>query len=319
MSSQVLEVEELQVDLRPGANSPPTQVVRGVSFELSAGKRLGLVGESGCGKTTTLMAIAGLLAPTASVAGEVQVCGTHQFTPARGAPPALRNREVGIIFQASMNALNPVRRIGHQLREALREGVRSDRAEAQRRCDELLERVGLSKDVARSYPHQLSGGMRQRVCIAMALAGEPRLLLADEPTTALDTVVQARIVELLDELCADLKLSVVIVSHDLRLAADFCDSIAVMYAGSIIEYGTSAQLVSNPQHPYTRLLFAATPTIESTADEIKSIPGAPPDLTKEIVGCPFRSRCPDASEVCGTPPPRVPNATGFAACHYASR
>jgi peptide/nickel transport system ATP-binding protein len=313
----VLEVSDLEVDLRPAHSPDASRIVRGVSFSLQAGQRLGLVGESGCGKTTTLMAVAGLLAPTATVCGSVRVCGQEQFDTVATLPTALRRREIGVVFQGSMNALNPVRRVGRQLREALPAEVRADRSRALRRCAELLERVGLAPAVARSYPHELSGGMRQRVCIAIALAGEPRLLLADEPTTALDTVVQARIVELLDELCTDLELSVLIVSHDLRLAADFCDVIAVMYAGRVVELRGADELVAAPRHPYTRKLFAATPTIDSTKDEIASIGGAPPDLRKPIEGCPFYERRPDRADVCHTDPPIVATPTGFAACHFA--
>jgi oligopeptide/dipeptide ABC transporter ATP-binding protein len=313
----VLEVEGLEVDLRPGLKADPTHVVRGVSFALESGRRLGLVGESGCGKTTTLMAVAGLLAPTATVGGRVRICGAEQFETSKDTLTALRRRDIGFVFQGSMNALNPVRRIGRQLREALRDEVRDDRAFADQRCAELLERVGLPAKVARQYPHELSGGMRQRVCIAIALAGEPKLLLADEPTTALDTVVQARIVELLDQLCAELELSVVIVSHDLRLASEFCDVIAVMYAGVIVECRSAAELIAAPRHPYTRMLFAATPTITSNKAEIVSIPGAPPDLRRAIEGCPFAARCPDRAAICSTPPPPVTTETGFAACHFA--
>jgi oligopeptide/dipeptide ABC transporter ATP-binding protein len=312
----VLEVEDLHVSLRSRAAMPPTRIVRGVSFELPAGGRMGLVGESGCGKTTTLMAISGLLAPTGTVTGKVRICGEEQFTSQSTLSGALRRRDVGVVLQGSMNALNPVRRVAHQIREALRKDVRRDRDLSDRRCAELLERVGLSPGVGRSYPHELSGGMRQRVCIAIALAAEPRLLLADEPTTALDTVVQARIIELLDELCTDLSLSAVIVSHDLRLATDFCDTIAVMYAGRIVEYDSSAHLAAAARHPYTRLLFAATPTVTSTKDEIVSIPGAPPDLRKPIRGCPFYPRCPEHIDTCSTEsPPAIPSENGYATCH----
>ena len=310
----ILEVEHLSVGLRTGDSEELTRVVRDVSFEVEAGCRLGLVGESGCGKTTTLMAAAGLLVPTASVSGQVRVCGHDQFDAA--GPMALKRRDIGFVFQGSMNALNPVRRAGRQIREALPSDVRSDRQASDRRCLELLDRVGLSAQVAKSYPHQLSGGMRQRVCIAIALAGEPKLLLADEPTTALDTVVQARIVELLDELCRDLSLSVVIVSHDLRFAADFCDSIAIMYAGRIVEQGAAMRLAAAPQHPYTRLLFAATPTIESTKDEVASIPGAPPNLFKPIKGCAFYDRCPRRADICRERPKMIKTKTGAAACHF---
>jgi peptide/nickel transport system ATP-binding protein len=312
----VLEVNDLRVDLSPGAGAPPAHIVRGVSFDVESGHRLGLVGESGCGKTTTLMAVSGLLSATATVAGQVRIEGRQQYASQETVGGGLRHRDVGVVLQGSMNALNPVRRVGHQIREALREEVRDDRNLSERRCAELLERVGLSPKIARSYPHELSGGMRQRVCIAIALAGEPHLLLADEPTTALDTVVQARIIELLDQLCGELELAAVIVSHDLRLASDFCDAIAVMYAGRIVEYGTAAELAASPRHPYTRLLFAATPTLESTKDQIESIPGAPPDLRKAIEGCPFYQRCPDHADVCKNGPlPLVATASGFAECY----
>jgi peptide/nickel transport system ATP-binding protein len=316
----MLEVENLRVSLTPAPGAQPTSIVRGVSFSVPAGGRLGLVGESGCGKTTTLMAVSGLLSSSAVVGGHVRVCGQEQLDSPKSFSGALRRRDVGVVLQGSMNALNPVRRVAHQIKEALRPEVRTDRQRSDDRCSELLDRVGLPSKVSRSYPHELSGGMRQRVCIAIALAGEPRLLLADEPTTALDTVVQARIIELLDQLCMELHLALVVVSHDLRLASDFCDTIAVMYAGRIVEYGPSAKLSASPRHPYTQLLFVATPTVKSRKEDIKSIPGAPPDMRLKIDGCPFYDRCPERERVCRmTPPPAVVADDELVACHLRSR
>ncbi|MBS1868112.1 MAG: ABC transporter ATP-binding protein [Actinobacteria bacterium] len=314
----VLEVERLNVEVAVAHDGPPTRIVRDASFSLAPGQRLGLIGESGCGKTTTLLAIAGLLSASATVGGRVSIAGVDQFSGiAGGRIPALARRDVGVVFQGTMNALNPVQRIGAQLREGLRAEVRADAQLARARVDDLLERVGLSPTLARAYPHELSGGMRQRACIAIALAGEPRLLLADEPTTALDTLVEQRIVALLDELCRELQLAVVLVSHDLGLAAHFCDEIAVMYGGRIVERGAAAEVTGAPHHPYTALLLAATPTMTSTKGQIVSIPGAPPDLRDLGSGCAFAPRCPRAADVCAARPELRELDAVQVACHRA--
>ena len=317
MNGKLLEVEDLHVwfDL---PQHRELHAVQGVSFGVDRGERLGLVGESGCGKTTTILALMGLLPPTASVAGRVLLDGEDVLARGERTVAPHRWRDVAMVFQGAMNAFNPVRRIGDQLVEPmeLHEVAEGRRAEA--RAAELLERVGISKTRFRNYPHEFSGGMRQRAAIAMALACNPKLLLADEPTTALDVMVQAQILELLITLANDLGLALILVTHDLPVVAQTCTAAAVMYAGEIVETGPMDALYHAPRHPYTRLLFAATPDLESR-DVVVSIPGTPPRLDHEVEGCPFRPRCDIAFGRCVTERPVLypVGDSQEAACHAA--
>jgi oligopeptide/dipeptide ABC transporter ATP-binding protein len=313
--NRLLEVEELHVwfDLPDGGE---LHAVRGVSFGVDRGERLGLVGESGCGKTTGMLALMGLLPPTASVAGRVLLDGEDVLVRGDDSVSPHRWRNVAMVFQGAMNAFNPVRRIGAQIVEPMELHEVAEGAAARRRAGELLERVGIPAARASSYPHEFSGGMRQRAAIAMALACNPRVLLADEPTTALDVMVQAQILELLVALSSDLGLALVLVTHDLPVVAQTCDAAAVMYAGQIVEDGPVDALYHEPRHPYTRMLFAATPDL-SDEGAVLSIPGAPPRLDRALEGCPFRPRCDSAFEPCVRVNPEL-SAVGDAhraACH----
>jgi peptide/nickel transport system ATP-binding protein len=315
----VLKTEDLHVwfDL---SGDRELHAVRGVSFELSPGERMGLVGESGCGKTTTILALMGLLPGSASVAGRVFLEGEDVLEKGEESVSPHRWKDVAMVFQGAMNAFNPVKTIGAQIVEPMElHGTASGRA-ARAQVRELLELVGISGQRADRYPHEFSGGMRQRAAIALALACEPQVLLADEPTTALDVMVQAQILELLVRLTRDLGLSLILVTHDLPVVAQVCDRAAVMYAGEIVEMGKMTTIYHEPRHPYTRMLFAATPDLLAE-DDVLSIPGAPPRLDREIVGCPFTPRCDSAFSPCPTTHPRrLEVAPGHEAlCHLNDR
>jgi oligopeptide/dipeptide ABC transporter ATP-binding protein len=263
-----------------------------------------------------MLALMGLLPPTASVAGRVLLDGEDVLVRGDDSVSPHRWRNVAMVFQGAMNAFNPVRRIGAQIVEPMELHEVAEGAAARRRAGELLERVGIPAARASSYPHEFSGGMRQRAAIAMALACNPRVLLADEPTTALDVMVQAQILELLVALSSDLGLALVLVTHDLPVVAQTCDAAAVMYAGQIVEDGPVDALYHEPRHPYTRMLFAATPDL-SDEGAVLSIPGAPPRLDRALEGCPFRPRCDSAFEPCVRVNPEL-SAVGDAhraACH----
>jgi peptide/nickel transport system ATP-binding protein len=312
----LLEVEDLNVwfDLAGGGE---LHAVRGIGLELEAGEKFGLVGESGCGKTTAILTVMGLLPPNASVSGQVRLAGENILERGEESVSPHRWKDIAMVFQGAMNAFNPVKTVGSQIEEPMRlHGIAEGRP-ARRLVEELLERVGISKDRAGRYPHEFSGGMRQRAAIAMALACEPKILLADEPTTALDVMVQAQILELLVSLASDFDLALILVTHDLPIVAQVCDRAAVMYAGEVVESSTIDALFHMPRHPYTRLLFAATPDLHAEGERVVSIPGAPPRLDRPIVGCPFQPRCDRAFEPCPTVTPllkRVGEAH-VAACH----
>ncbi len=292
----VLRVADLHVwfDLSGGGE---LHAVKGVTFDLHAGERMGLVGESGCGKTTTILAVMGLLPSSASVAGRILFEGTDILAGGERTLAPHRWKDIAMVFQGAMNAFNPVKTVGEQIIEPMElHGVASGR-NARRQTEELLELVGISGSRADRYPHEFSGGMRQRAAIAMALACEPKVLLADEPTTALDVMVQAQILQLLIRLSEELGLSLILVTHDLPVVAQVCPRAAVMYAGEIAELGSMDELFHDPRHPYTRLLFSATPDLLGE-ERVLSIPGAPPRLDRPIPGCPFQPRCDRAFEPC---------------------
>ena len=313
--SALLELQELHVWFDLG-EARELHAVQGVNLALEPGDRLGLVGESGCGKTTTVLAALGLLPPSASLSGRVLLNGEDVLAGGEDTIRPHRWVDVAIVFQGAMNALNPVKTVGSQIVEALEvHGLASGR-NARRRVGELLQSVGIPADRADRFPHEFSGGMRQRAAIAMALACNPSVLIADEPTTALDVMVQAQILELLDALCRDFGLALLLVTHDLPVVAQLCDRAAVMYAGEIVEEGSVDELVHDPRHPYTRLLFAATPDLYGGTAPV-SIPGAPPRLDRELVGCPFHPRCDRAFARCREERPLLKNVGEgrAAACH----
>ena len=298
----VLSVEDLHVGYRAGGED--VEIVSGVSFELARGEALGLAGESGCGKTTTALAIMQLLAPglhqlsgTIDLATENGIVHVHRRTE-RGMRD-LRWTEISLVFQGALNALNPVQRISRQIGDAIRlHDPAADRAAVRERVGELLERVGISAGRANQFPHEFSGGMRQRVMIALALACDPAVVIADEPTTALDVMTQAQVLALLEELRRDLGLALLLITHDLGVIAETCDRVAVMYAGSIVESGPTETVFGVPQHPYTQRLLGAFPQVGSERVLPPAIPGAPPDPAEPPPGCRFHPRCHLAREVC---------------------
>ena len=311
----LLEAHDLNVwfDLPHGGR---LHAVQGVSFRVDAGERLGLVGESGCGKTTALLALMGLLPPNAQVSGRVTVSGEDILAGGEDAMRSHRWTDVAMVFQGAMNALNPVKTVGSQIVEPMRFHGTSQGDAAEKQAGELLERVGLPASAATRFPHEFSGGMRQRAAIAMALACNPKVLLADEPTTALDVMVQAQILGLLESLARDLGLALILVTHDLPLVTQVCERAVVMYAGRIAELGSVDTLVHDPRHPYTRLLFAATPDM-SGLEDVVSIPGAPPRLDRPTLGCPFAPRCDREFEPCTVHTPALVHVADAheAACH----
>jgi peptide/nickel transport system ATP-binding protein len=296
----LLEVENLSVTY--GAGPREVKAVRGVDFTLDAGQTLGLAGESGSGKSTLALALLRLLPDSARVQGAVRFNGDELLTARWAQLRAVRWAKASVVFQGAMSALNPVQRIGDQIAEpiVLHERIRG-RA-VRERVDSLLDSVGVPARRRSSYPHELSGGQRQRVMIAMALACRPNLIIADEPTTALDVIVQAQILSLLTDLVRDAGIGMIMISHDLSVLAETCQRMAVMYAGQIIEIGDSKELIDDPQHPYTRALSGAFPRIGDVSSRLApaGLPGDPPDPSEVGAGCPFTPRCPEAYDACPT-------------------
>ena len=297
----LLSVRDLHVTYRSSAG--PVPAVRGVSFDLAPRDTLGLAGESGCGKSTLAGALLRLLPPGTTVTGEVLLDGEDVLTMRPGRLRAVRWDDISIVFQGALHSLNPVHTVGRQIREAVEIHRPSMGAtELQARIDELLEVVGIPARRASDFPHQLSGGQKQRVLIALALACDPQLLIADEPTTALDVMVQAQVLELLERLQRELGLAMIFVSHDLSTLSYVCERIAVMYSGRVVEEGPSAEVFGEPAHPYTRALAAAFPVIGDQAFRMRpsGLPGDPPDPRDLPSGCPFHPRCPVAVGECVT-------------------
>ncbi|MFJ2474555.1 ABC transporter ATP-binding protein [Streptomyces sp. NPDC087659] len=295
----LLEIRDLGVTYGSGATAVPA--VRGVDLTLAAGSKLGVAGESGCGKSTLALALLRLLPASARLSGEILLDGEDVLTMRWGRLRAVRWAGASIVFQGAMHSLNAVRRIGDQIAEPVLVHSRATPGAAQRRAGELLEQVGLPASRAAAYPHELSGGQRQRVMIAMALACEPRLLVADEPTTALDVMIQAQILRLIEQLVSGQDIGLLMISHDLAVLADTCDRLAVMYAGRVVEEGPARAVYDAAEHPYGRALSAAFPRIGDLASRRapRGLPGDPPDPSALPGGCAFHPRCPVALEACG--------------------
>ncbi len=315
----LLEVRQLTAEFVV-PDGAPLRAIEDVEFTLERGEALGLVGESGCGKTTAMLAMLRLL-PAAGriVRGKVLFEGEDLLDLSAEELRERRWRDLAIVFQGAMNALNPVRTIGSQLREAILVHRTTPPERAAARVSELLDFVGIPSWRAEQYPHQYSGGMRQRAIIAMALSCNPKLVIADEPTTALDVMIQAQILDLLDRLRRELNLAMIIVTHDLGVVAEVCQNVLVMYGGRVAESGPVRQVFTAPQHPYTQRLLKAFPNIENTQGELASIPGSPPRLSQLPSGCRFHPRCLLTTERCRIELPelRSVGVAHRAACHYA--
>src|SRR5215510_108798 len=307
-----LKVEDLQVYYF--TNRGRVRAVDDISFEISGNESIGIVGESASGKSTLGAAIIRSINPPGKILkGKIYVNGKNvlDFSESNF-NRNMRWKKIAVVFQGAMNSLDPVYRISEQLRELMQEHkIKGDHEQF---IYQALTDVGLDKSVANRYPHELSGGMKQRVVIAMALLLQPRILIADEPTTALDVLVQGQIMNLLKKLKAERNMNIVMITHDISLISEIADKIAIMYAGQIVELASSSELLINPKHPYTQALIRAIPKIQDTYTKIESIKGNPPDLASELKGCRFYDRCPHAMEVCLQDPPLFKTKTGYVKC-----
>lgn len=292
-----------------------------VNFQIDRGEAMGLVGESGCGKTTIALSILKLLPPGAKIRkGKILFDGTDIVPiPDDKMRKDIRWKGISIVFQGAMNAMNPVFKVGDQIVEAIRlHEPDVSKEDALRRTEALLEMVGVEKTRVSNYPHEFSGGMRQRALIAMSLACNPKLLIADEPGTALDVIVQAQVLQLMRDLKEKLGLSMLMISHDLSIVAEVCEKLTIMYAGNVAEYGDVSSVFKEPLHPYTQGLIRAFPTIKGDRQKLVSIPGQPPDLLNPPTGCRFHPRCPYAMDICKKENPELKKqGTGehYVACH----
>ena len=315
MSEKLLEIKDEHLSFFTPAGE--VKALNGVSFSLNQGEVLGIVGESGSGKSVTAYSIMGLTAyPGKLIGGTIRFNGHEVEKMTEKEFRKMRGNEVSIIFQDPMTSLNPVYTIGNQIMEVLLQHTEMDKAKAKARAKELLELVGINEPEKRlkQYPHELSGGMRQRVMIAIALACEPKLLIADEPTTALDVTIQAQILELMQDLRKKLGMSIIMITHDLGVVASMCEKIAVMYAGHIVEYGTTDEIFYNPQHEYTKGLINSIPKLNATEKErLVPIEGQPVDLLNPPAGCPFAPRCNKCMKICLS---QMPPRTDLSETHY---
>jgi len=313
----LLSVRHLSTDFI-NTDGQVSHALEDVSFDLYPGQTLGLVGESGCGKTTTMLSIMRLLPSAGRITrGEIILDEVDLLGISERDMRAYRWKEMAMVFQSAMNALNPVVRVGDQIREAILIHNLMDRQNADLRVEELLDLVGIARARKEQYPHQYSGGMRQRAMIAMALACKPRILFADEPTTALDVMIQAQVLELLKHIQQEFGLAIVLVTHDLGVVAEVCDTVVVMYGGKVAEYGPIDAVYNSPEHPYTQRLLEAFPDLNKPGESLATIPGTPPRLNALPPGCRFEPRCHQRIPICSQLNPRLLKVgeKHVAACH----
>jgi len=318
----LLEVDQLQVEFR--TRDGVAKAINGVSFDLHEGETLAILGESGSGKSVTAQAIMGILdtPPAYLTGGEVRYCGTDILGLPEEQRRAIRGAEISMVFQDALSALNPVFPVGWQIAEMFRKHRGMNRSDSLQQAIRLMERVQIpaARQRVKAFPHQFSGGMRQRIMIAMSIALDPAILIADEPTTALDVTVQAQIMQLLAELQEERKMGLILITHDLGVVADVADRIAVMYAGKIVESAGVYDLYAQPMHPYTKGLLESIPRLDQKGSELTAIGGLPPNLMHIPPGCPFNPRCRYAQDICREDPPPPLRQVGpdrHSACHFA--
>lgn len=297
-NGKLLDIKNLSVTYK--TEDGIVYAVNDLNMEIGHKETLGFVGETGAGKTTTAMTIMGLLPtpPGKVTSGEILFDGRDMLTISDKERRSILGEEISMIFQDPMTSLNPSMRVGDQIVEMIRLHKKIGKKEAMVEAENLLEMVGIRRERARSYPHQFSGGMKQRVVIAIALACRPKLIIADEPTTALDVTIQAQVMNLIKELKEKFGTSMILITHDLGIVAEICDKVAIMYAGQIVEYASVEKVYNNPSHPYTNGLFNSIPKLDTEEEWLEEIHGLPPEPTEQIEGCAFSPRCPNCMEIC---------------------
>ena len=323
MAEKTIEIKDLVVEYR--TRSGVVQALNGLSLSIEKGKTLGLVGETGAGKTTAGLAVLGLIPspPGVIVSGEILLNGKDLRALTDKEMDQIRGDAVAMIFQDPMTSLNPVMTVGDQIAEAIKIHEGLNHGDALKKAEEMLEMVGIPRERAKEYPHQFSGGMKQRVVIAIALSCTPGLLIADEPTTALDVTIQAQVLEMMKGLKEKYEMSMLMITHSLGIVAEVCDDMAVMYAGRIVEKGTVDDVFNNMRHPYTEGLFNSLPNLKEQGEMLEPIKGLMPDPADLPPGCTFAPRCPYATEACSASVPELHSVDGsethFVACHAYSR
>ena len=297
-NEKLLDIKNLSVTYK--TEDGIVYAVNDLNMEIGHKETLGFVGETGAGKTTTAMTIMGLLPtpPGKVTSGEILFDGRDMLTISDKERRSILGEEISMIFQDPMTSLNPSMRVGDQIVEMIRLHKKIGKKEAMVEAENLLEMVGIRRERARSYPHQFSGGMKQRVVIAIALACRPKLIIADEPTTALDVTIEAQVMNLIKELKEKFGTSMILITHDLGIVAEICDKVAIMYAGQIVEYASVEKVYNNPSHPYTNGLFNSIPKLDTEEEWLEEIHGLPPEPTEQIEGCAFSPRCPNCMEIC---------------------
>ena len=309
MNDKLLDIKDLTIEFV--TDDEVVSAVNGLDMELNKGETIGLVGETGAGKTTSALGIMGLVPnpPGKIKRGSIKFEGVDLLSLSEEEMRKIRGSKISMIFQDPMTSLNPVMTVGEQIAEVIEIHEKVNKEEAFEKAKEMLELVGIPGGRANDFPHQFSGGMKQRVVIAIALACNPELLIADEPTTALDVTIQAQVLDLMNELKEKFKTAMILITHDLGVVAQACDKVAIMYAGEIVEAGTLLDIFENPKHPYTHGLFGSIPSLDEECDRLKPIQGLMPDPTNLPTGCKFHPRCPHATELCSKQDPNVVEVT----------